>query len=102
MLYFSCKRKGLTKFQRGVKVKLLKRSVEKSKKALQKGTVDYNAKKIQKRYPLNKYGYFGKKGNGARVIYTYNHEKAAKCFYFKISKGGKRSLLTNGHGEQKQ
>lgn len=81
---------------------LFKRKNKQKKETLQKGSVDYNAHKMRKKYPLTEHGYFGKKGKGdSRVIYSDRHEKEAECFYSKISKGGKKELLKNGHGEQK-
>lgn len=84
------------------KIKLRKKKILRQKELSPRHTVDYNAYKIRKEYPLNEYGYFGKKGKGkSRVIYSDNHDKDAKHFYSKIGKGGKRELLLNGHGEQR-
>lgn len=72
------------------------------KEKTKKGTVEHNAQKMKKKYPLSEYGYFGEKGHGkSRVIYSDNHEKEAERFYSKISKGGKKQALPNGHGEHK-
>ena len=71
-----------------------------SKQIRQRGTVDYNAHKTRRKYPLNEQGYFGKKGN-TRVIVSNDQNQEAKCFYAMISKGGKEKPLPNGHGVQK-
>ena len=75
-----------------------------------KGTVDYNAHKMRRKYPLNERGYFGEKGRSkrkpgqkqvVRVIESENQYKTAKDFYSKISKGGKESPLPNSQGKRK-
>ena len=67
-----------------------------------RGTVDYNAHKMRKKYPTTKGGYFGKRGKGgARVIYSENQYKESNRFYSKISKGGRETSLPNEHGVQK-
>ncbi len=81
---------------------LFKRKPKRQKKTPQRGTVDYNAYKMRKKYPLSKNGYFGERGQGrSRVVYSDEHEKEAKHFYEKMGKYGKRKPLPNGHGEQK-
>lgn len=77
-----------------------KRKVEEQKP--KKGTVARNAQRMQQKYPLTEHGYFGEKGKGnSRVIYSNNHIKEACYFYSQVSKGGKRGVLSNGHGEVK-
>ena len=80
------------------------------KEKRKKGTVDYNAQKTQKKYPLNEQGYFGGKGKSkgkaskkepVRVIQSKNQFETANDFYLKIGKGGKEKPLSNGHGKQK-
>lgn len=80
-------------------------------KQKKKDTVDYNAHKMRRKYPLNKQGYFGKKGKSkgkpgqkqvVRVIESGNQYKTAKDFYSKISKGGKENPLPNGRGKRKE
>ena len=66
-----------------------------------RGTVDYNAHKIRRKYPTTKSGYFGIKGENKRVIYSKNQYKESKQFYSKMSKGGVQEPLPNGHGEKK-
>lgn len=73
----------------------------KQKCKLQRGTVDYNAKKMERKYPTTKNGYFGVKGNNKRVIYSENQYKESKSFYLKIGKGGVEVPLPNKHGVQK-
>ena len=66
-------------------------------------TVERNAQKMAKKYPLTAEGYFGAKGKGsARVIVSNDQNQDAKCFYAMISKGGKEKPLLNGHGMQKK
>ena len=65
-------------------------------------TVERNAQKMTKKYPLTAQGYFGRQGKGnARVIVSNDQNQEAKCFYAMISKGGKEKPLPNGHGVQK-
>ena len=71
------------------------------KEKRKKGTVDYNAQKMQKKYPTTKGGYFGVKGDNQRIIYAKNQYKESKQFYSKMSKGGAQEPLPNGHGEKK-
>lgn len=89
---------------------LLKWVLELTQEKGRKGTVDYNAHKMRRKYPLNEQGYFGKKGKSkgkpgqkqvVRVIESENQYKTAKDFYSKISKRGKESLLPNGRGKRK-
>ena len=63
-----------------------------------KDTVDYNAKKMRKEYPLNEYGYFGTAGDNKRIISSKNHIKESKEFYSKASSGGKAMAMDNGKG----
>ncbi|MBQ8375273.1 MAG: hypothetical protein IJX98_06870 [Clostridia bacterium] len=70
-------------------------------KKTQKGTVEYNAQKMKKRYPLNEYGYFGESGDNKRVIYAKNHERESRRFYSQVSKGGEEIPLDNGRGVKK-
>lgn len=71
------------------------------KEKFPKGTVEHNAQKMKKKYPLNKDGFFGEKGRNKRVIYSKNQKTEAKRFYSKVSKGGKEESLSNGHGVRK-
>ena len=80
---------------------LLKWVLELTQEKGRKGTVDYNAYKIRRKYPTTKGGYFGERGKNSRVIYSQNHVKESKQFYSKISKGGIEKTLKNGHGVQK-
>ena len=66
-----------------------------------KGTVDYNARKIKKKYPVNEYGFFGEKGDNKQVIYSPKHVKDSKKFFKKISNGGKRKDSGNDYSIQK-
>lgn len=75
-----------------------------------RGTVGYNAHKMRREYPMTKSGYFGEKGKSkgkaskkepVRVIQSKNQFETANDFYLKISKGGKETRLSNGHGKQK-
>lgn len=66
----------------------------------QKGTVDYNAERMKKKYPTTKEGYFGTKGKNSRVIYSNNEIAESKKFYSAISKGGAETPLPNGRGVQ--
>ena len=81
-----------------------------SQKNGKRGTVDYNAHKMRKKYSTTKGGYFGEKGKSkgkaskkepVRVIRSKNQFATANDFYSKISKGGKEKSLSNGHGKQK-
>lgn len=66
-----------------------------------RGTVDYNAHKMRRKYPTTIGGYFGEKGNNRRVIYSENQYEESKRFYSKIGKGGVETPLPNKHGVQK-
>ena len=72
-----------------------------TKKKREKGTVDYNAHKMRRKYPTTKGGYFGVAGDNKRVIYSNNQYKEAKQFYSKAGRGGKEKLLPNAHGVKK-
>ncbi|MBQ4269619.1 MAG: hypothetical protein IJB97_08235 [Clostridia bacterium] len=72
-----------------------------SQKNGKRGTVDYNAHKMRKKYPLTQGGYFGKKGENRRVIYSENQYKESKRFYSKVSKGGRQKTNPNGRIKQK-
>lgn len=88
---------------------LIKMAFGLSKQIRQRGTVDYNAHKMRRKYPLNEQGYFGKKGKSkgksgqkqvVRVIASGNQYRTAKDFYSKIGKGGKENPLPNGRGKR--
>ena len=89
---------------------LLKMLLGCTQKKGKRGTVDYNAHKMRKKYPTNEQGYFGEKGKSkgkaskkepVRIIRSDNQYETAEDFYSKIGKGGKESPLLNGHGVQK-
>ena len=63
-----------------------------------KGTVDYNARKMRKKYPMTKGGYFGVAGENKRVIYSNNQYADSKKFYNRMGKGGTEKPLSNAHG----
>lgn len=89
---------------------LLKWVLKATRQTAKRGTVDYNAHKMRRKYPLNEQGYFGEKGKSkgkpgqkqiVRVIESRNQYKTAKDFYSKISKGGEETPLPNGRGKRK-
>ena len=65
---------------------------------VKKITIDSNADKIKKEYPLSVSGYFGRKGKNTRVIKSETPESTSIDFYKKIGEGGKTEPLKNGHG----
>ena len=67
----------------------------------QKGTVDYNAEKMSRKYPVNENGYFGEQGINKRIIQSKNQVKESKKFYEKVSKGGAEEPLPKGNGVKK-
>lgn len=71
-----------------------------SKKASKITSVTDNAKSVAKKYNLGKNGYFGTKGKNTRVFKSANPIKTSADFYNKISKGGQRTVLSNGKGVQ--
>jgi hypothetical protein len=73
----------------------------KPKRKTRWGTVDYNAKKMRRQYPLDRNGYFGTKAKNSQVIYSENHIKDARSFFYKLGAGGKKKNLSNGRGIQK-
>ena len=80
---------------------LIKRLLGCDQSKRKRGTVDYNAHKNRKTYPLNEQGYFGKKGDNRCVICSGNQYKESKRFYSKMSNGGIEEPLPNGHGKKK-
>lgn len=89
---------------------LLKWVLELTQEKGRKGTVDYNAHKMRRKYPTTKSGYFGEKGKSkgkaskkepVRVIRSKNQFVTANDFYSKIGNGGNEKPLPNGHGRQK-
>lgn len=76
-------------------------------------TIEENARRMKKKYPLNEEGYFGKRGKGrargkrgkkekVRVIESNNQYRTARDFYLKIGRGGKEGPLPNGHGVERR
>ncbi len=67
-----------------------------------RSSIDDNADKMSKQYPVTQKGYFGQPGknSGIRVIYSTSPIETAKNFYSQISKGGHEIPLTNGRGKQ--
>ena len=83
----------------------------KQRKWGRKVTVERNARRMRRRYPLNRHGLFGEAGKGRvtgkgvrkehkRVIKSANQNRTARDFYSKIGRGGKESALPNGHGKR--
>lgn len=68
------------------------------KKHYRKKTIDDNADKMKKDYPLTSSGYFGEKGKNARIIKTDTPEATSTDFYNKLGDGGKSEPLSNGKG----
>ncbi|MBQ7340405.1 MAG: hypothetical protein IJW43_06095 [Clostridia bacterium] len=72
-------------------LKLLFGNTRKTKgRKRRRGTVDFNAFRIRRKYPLSKHGYFGVSGENRRVIYANNHHREAKSFFSKLSRGGRK------------
>lgn len=113
-------RKRTGRAKKSVILQILKKAFKAVKKMVrlikeyfaQKGTVEENAFRMRKKYPLTEKGLFGEKGKGKtqgkgnkkeykRVIQCDNQYKTAKDFYLKIGKGGKEKFLSNGHGKSK-
>ena len=75
---------------------------------VRKGTVDYNAFKMRKKYPTTRLGFFGIMGKNktnkkspVRVVKSKNQFATARDFYLRIGKGGTEKRLSNGHGVRK-
>lgn len=75
-------------------------AVKTGRKASKLSSVSDNAKRVAKKYNLDKNGYFGTKGKNARIFKSNDPIKSSADFYKKISKGGKQSVLPNGKGVQ--
>lgn len=71
-----------------------------AKKASKISGVADNAKSVAKKYNLGKNGYFGTKGKNTRVFKSNDPIKSSADFYKKVSKGGQKSVLSNGKGVQ--
>lgn len=82
-------------------MKLLKRLLQLQGGKTKRGTVDHNAHRMRKKYPLSKGGYFGEKGDNKRVVHAENQIKESKKFYTQVSRGGKNKPMSNGRGSQK-
>ncbi len=67
-------------------------------KPYRKCTIDDNAERMKKLYPLSPSGYFGKKGKNSRVIKSASPEATSTDFYEKIGFGGRSEPLSNGRG----
>lgn len=72
-------------------------------------TIEENARRAKRKYPLTKEGLFGVEGKGRtsrkgkktthkRAIYCEDQYETAQDFYEIIGKGGKETSLKNGHG----
>lgn len=67
-----------------------------------KNTIEKNAQRVSKKYPVTKDGYFGKPGKSSkvRVITSDNQHKTSREFFSDLSKGGVKTKLKNGKGKQ--
>lgn len=63
-------------------------------------TISDNVRKMEKEYPINANGYFGKKGKNCRIIESNDPIKTSADFYKKLSQGGIEEPLPNGKGVQ--
>lgn len=71
-----------------------------TKKASKIMSVADNTTSVAKKFRLGKSGYFGTKGKNTRVFRSADPLKASSDFYNKISKGGRKTVLSNGKGVQ--
>ena len=76
------------------------KATKKAKKAKKITSVCDNAESVAKKYNLDKFGNFGKKGDNCRVFKCDDPVKESAEFYKKISKGGAERPLPNGKGVQ--
>ena len=74
------------------------KATKKAKKAKKITSVCDNAESVAKKYNLNEFGNFGKKGDNCRVFKCDDPLKESAEFYKKLSKGGVETPLPRGNG----
>ena len=74
------------------------KATKKAKKAKKITSVCDNAESVAKKYNLNEFCNFGKKGDNCRVFKCDDPVKESAEFYKKLSKGGFEEPLPRGNG----
>ena len=95
-LLFGTKRRKTFSFSSFFKLFGYKAGGRRSYSRPRRRTVDFNANKMKKTYPLTSGGYFGRKGKGAsRVIHSSNCIKESKKFFSNIARGGRKKDISS-------